>query len=436
MSARFVMKMPDVGEGVVEAEIVAWYAQRGDTVAEDQHIVDVMTNKATVEITSPVSGTVMERHGEAGDQLAVGAPLIEIETADDMHVGTSRSASALRSQSTANSGPAAQKKSISAAAQPQAMESASGVNTARRPPLAAPTVRRRASEAHVDLAVVPATGPGGRISHEDLDRFIAGARNTNTSVANTPMAALTPDTRPRAEETTGEGDSRIRIIGARRAIAEKMALSKRRIPHYTYVEEVDITELQALLDHLHAAGSAQLPRMSVLPFIMKALAKAVARFPHCNAHFDEEAGVLQQYAAVHIGVATNTSGGLRVPVVRDTQLLSVAQLASEVRRLAESARAGTITPAELSGSTITVTSLGKLGGIASTPVINHPEVAIVGINRAMERPVVMKGAIVVRTMLNLSASFDHRIVDGHDGASLIQAMKVLLEHPATLFMEA
>jgi 2-oxoisovalerate dehydrogenase E2 component (dihydrolipoyl transacylase) len=444
--ATVVMKMPDVGEGVVEAEIVAWHVQPGAVVAEDQHIVDVMTNKATVEITAPVAGSVTITHGLPGDRLAVGAPLVVFETAAvaaDVKADSSRSSpasapSASRVMSPRPMPPPADVRMPDAGRVAAAPERVAVPSRQRHESLAAPAVRRRAREAHVSLADVPASGPNGRISHEDLDRFIArghAGAGSSPAAASQAIPSPSPDTSSHAIPAAGE--TRVeRIIGVRRAIAEKMALSKRRIPHYSYVEEVDVTELRSLIDHLNADRADGLPRLGYLPFIMKALVLSLRQFPRCNAHFDDEAGVLTHYASVHLGVATQTPDGLRVPVIREAQALSVSQLADEVRRLGAAARNATLGPQELAGSTITITSLGKLGGIVSTPVINHPEVAILGVNRAVERAAVVNGAIGVRVMMNLSASFDHRIVDGYEGASLVQAVKSLLEHPATVFMAA
>ncbi|MBK7727939.1 MAG: 2-oxo acid dehydrogenase subunit E2 [Gammaproteobacteria bacterium] len=453
--ARQVMKMPDIGEGVVDVEIVAWHVKPGDTVAEDQHFVDVMTDKATVEMSSPVAGVVSELCAEPGARITVGAQLIVFETDAALAAAPAAAANAVAAREPEpEAAPAAapappEPPSPVRAIPPEAAmapaapsrESIPIAHDSAHRAAAAPTVRRRAREALIDLAGVPASGKGGRITHEDLDRYISGARPTPK-----PAVPLLRDTGDAAQYHAhpvsstaipvpgAPGMRTLKLIGLRRVIAEKMALSKRRIPHYSYVEEVDLSELESLRQHMNAARRADQPKLTYLAFIVRALVKALREFPQCNAHFDDEAGVVTQFDAVHAGIAAQTPNGLMVPVVHDAQALDLWQTAAEIQRASDAARNGKASRAELSGSTITITSLGKLGGLASTPVINHPQVAILGINKSELRPVVRDGAIVARLMMNLSASFDHRIVDGHDGASLVQAIKGLLEHPATIFV--
>ena len=404
--AQHVMKLPDVGEGVVEAEVVEWAVKPGDQVSEDQHIVDVMTDKATVEITAPVSGVVLETFGEAGDMLAVGSPLIVFET--DAQVT----------------------QTIVESEVPTEREESVPLRTGRS--IAAPAVRRRAREAHVDLSLVSGTGKGGRVTHADLDAYIAAG--SARQEAGSP--ALEPEMAPPRESSSppGEGTRQVEVIGLRRAIGEKMALSKRSIPHYTYVEEVDVTRLEELREHLNENRKDGQTKLTYLPFLVKALVRALEEFPQCNARFDQEAGIVTEHHEVHVGIATHTDGGLMVPVLRDAASQDLWQIAAEIERLSEAARTGKASRADLTGSTITITSLGKLGGIVTTPVINHPEVAIIGVNKSIERPVVQNGEVVVRLMMNLSASFDHRIVDGYVGAQLVQRLKGLLEVPGAIFV--
>ncbi|WP_158916802.1 2-oxo acid dehydrogenase subunit E2 [Caulobacter sp. S45] len=398
--ADFTFRLPDLGEGTAEAEIVAWHVKPGDRVEEDQPLVEIMTDKATVEITSPVAGRIVSTHGEIGKMQAVGSPLVLFATGK----GAPQShASATPSVSAAPVRPA-----------PPANAPAFFRSEPDRP-LTSPAIRRRAREADVDLSTVKSTGPEGRITREDLDAHLAKG--------SAPARAAVRD---EIEE--------VKVIGLRRKIAEKMSEAKRRIPHFAYIEECDVTELEDLRVHLNATRRPDQPKLTVLPFLILGLAKALAQFPQINARYDDEAGIVRRYRAVHLGMATQTPNGLIVPVIRNAQALDVWALASEIGRLAEATRKGSATKDELSGSTITLTSLGPLGGVAHTPVINHPEVAIVGPNKIIERPVVRHGQIVVRKMMNLSSSFDHRVVDGYDAAEFIQVLKGLLEHPATLFM--
>jgi 2-oxoisovalerate dehydrogenase E2 component (dihydrolipoyl transacylase) len=407
----YVFKLPDVGEGTAEAEVVAWRVGVGDLIDEDAPLVDVMTDKATVEITSPVRGKVLSFAAQPGELAAVGAPLVEIETegeeveeiAEKVEAAPSPPPSAVPPEEPKSSGGSPRE---------------AGEGGSRAEPLAAPAVRKRAKELGVDLASIKGSGPGGRVTHEDLDAQVSLLRP-----AGGPAAARR------------EGGEDVKVIGLRRRIAEKMAESKRRIPHFGYVEEVDVTELEELRQHLNATHGAARGRLTVLPFLMRALVKAAADYPQVNARYDDEAEVVHRSAAVHIGVATQTPNGLIVPVVRHAKARDLWDSAAEVARLAAAARDGTASREELSGSTITITSLGPLGGVSHFPVINHPEVAIVGPNKIIERPVVRGGQIVARKMMNLSSAFDHRVVDGYDAAEFIQRMKGLLERPATLFLD-
>ncbi len=419
--SEFIFKMPDLGEGTVEAEIVAWHTKPGDVVAEDQVIVEVMTDKAAVEVPAPVSGRVVSISGEPGDKIAVGSPLIVFDTearADAAHPPGATAQLATAQVATAQ-----------AAA---ANSDLAPVRSGRV--MASPANRRRAHEAGIDLSTVTGSGPGGRILRSDLGAAHAAAAEAVAAVAPGAAAvgAAAPAGRP-ARDVCAE-TSEIKVIGVRRVIAERMSEAKRTIPHFAYVEEVDVTELESLRLHLNGKLPPGVPALSYLPFVIAALTRTLQDFPQCNVLYDAARGVLVRHRAVHVGVATQTPDGLKVPVVRHAEALSVWQLATEIRRVAERARSNRATRDELVGSTITVTSLGKLGGIASTPVINAPEVAIIGLNKAVERPMVHSGAVVVRRIMNLSSSFDHRFVDGYDAAAMIQALKELLEHPATIFL--
>jgi 2-oxoisovalerate dehydrogenase E2 component (dihydrolipoyl transacylase) len=425
----YVFKLPDVGEGTAEAEIVAWHVKIGDVITEDQNLVDVMTDKATVEMTSPVSGKVLAMHGEPGQMAPVGAPLVELEVEGAGNVkagGAPKPAEPKAEMPKPEPKAEAPKPDARIQAAPAAASAPVPAFTTRTQdakPLASPAVRQRAHEMGIALQFVPGTGPAGRISHADLDAYIAaGGKN---AVAR--GAASGPARR--------DGIAEVKVIGLRRKIAEKMQDSKRRIPHFAYVEEIDMTELESLRTHLNKTRRKDQPKLTVLPFIMRALVKVLPDYPQINARFDDEAGVVHRYAPVHIGIATQTANGLIVPVVHHAEALDVWQSASEVARVSTAARENKATKAELTGSTITITSLGPLGGLVTTPVINHPEVGIIGPNAIVDRPVVRDGAVVVRKMMNLSSSFDHRVVDGYDAAEFIQRVKALLEHPALLFME-
>ena len=426
--SQFTFKMPDLGEGTVDAEIVAWHTKPGDLVAEDQLIVEVMTDKAAVEVPAPVSGRVVSVTGAPGDKVAVGSPLIVFELSD----GAAAPAAAVPAVP-AVAAPAAvpvvpaaapaPTKPVSAPAPTAAPTAAPAVAPTAAPTAApaakgrvmtSPANRRLAREAGIDLATVAGSGPGGRILRADLQ----GGAPRETSADATDTADTTE----------------IKVIGLRRLIAERMSEAKRTIPHFAYVEEVDVTELESLREHLNHSRPNDAGSLSYLPLVVMALTRVLETFPQCNVLYDAARGVLVRHRAMHVGIATQTPDGLKVPVVRNAQSLTLWEMAAEIRRLAERARSNKATREELVGSTITVTSLGKLGGIASTPIINAPEVAIIGLNKAGERPVVAQGAVVVRRIMNLSSSFDHRFVDGYDAAAMIQALKERLEHPATIFI--
>ncbi|MBB4844012.1 2-oxoisovalerate dehydrogenase E2 component (dihydrolipoyl transacylase) [Paucibacter oligotrophus] len=425
MSQEYVIKMPDIGEGIVEVEVVAWRVAVGETIAEDQIVADVMTDKATVEIPSPVAGQVLQLGGEAGELMRVGAALIRIAVGEGVKPSP---AAPLAAPAPAASRAEARAEPVRRPHQPE--QTASAQQLAERP-IASPSLRRRAWEAGVDLQALRPSGPGGRIMQADLDAFLAqgGAKLPPPR----PVAAPAPAPAPRA--TSPDDETPLRITGLRRVIAKKMQESKRRIPHFSYVEEVDMTELEALRQRLNSQHGAARGKLTVLPFLVRALSRALADFPQINARLDDEAGVLTRYRRVHLGIATQTDAGLMVPVLRDAGELDLWACAAEIARLAEVARQGRATRDELSGSTITLSSLGALGGIVSTPVINHPEVAIVGVNRMVLRPMMVGGQVVARQMMNLSSSFDHRVVDGQDAARFIQAVRALLESPAQLFID-
>ena len=459
---RYIFRLPDIGEGVAEAEIVAWHVAPGQTIAEDQSLVDVMTDKATVDMTSPVDGKVIAIHGAIGEMLAVGSPLVELEVAGDGNVGPgvgpdvspgvgpdsatpatppAAAPAPARAPAPAPVAEPASPRGAPAAATaaqpaqpapaPQLAPAAPGATPPRNPAtppsgatggavFASPATRRRAFDLGIPLQFVPGTGPAGRITSEDLDAYLASG-------------ATPPPQETRLAPRDGVEEER--IIGLRRKIAEKMQEAKRRIPHITYVEEIDVTELEALRQDLNANRTPDQPKLTMLPLLMRAMVRVLPEFPQINARYDDDAGVLHRHAGVHIGIATQTPGGLMVPVVAHAEARDIWALASEVARVAQAARDGTARREELSGSTITITSLGPLGGITTTPVINHPEVAIIGPNKIVERPVVQGSFITVRKLMNLSSAFDHRIVDGYDAALFVQRLKRLLEHPALIFMD-
>ena len=461
---KYVFKLPDVGEGTAEAEIVAWHVRVGDVVGEDAPLVDVMTDKATVEMTSPVAGKVIEINGEPGDMAAVGSAIVVFETdaagaeeapaappppkaeakapppppapepkaekprlkAPSGAVWSEETVQAAM-QGAAPKAVAVPSAAMPASAKPAPKPSQEVARPAAREPsvqewgagLASPAVRARAQKLGVDLGQIRGTGPDGRITHEDLDAVLVPVAGASRSSALAQKNGVEP----------------VKVIGLRRKIAEKMQDAKRRIPHFAYVEEADLTELEELRAHLNATKRSDQPKLTLLPFLMRALVLCLPDFPQINARFDDDQGVVYRHDNVDIGIATQTDNGLIVPVGRHAEARDVWDSAAEVSRLAAAVRANTATKEELSGSTITITSLGALGGIVTTPVINHPEVAIIGVNKLVERPMVKNGAIVIRKMMNLSSSFDHRVVDGYDAAAFIQRVKGMLEHPAALFIE-
>jgi 2-oxoisovalerate dehydrogenase E2 component (dihydrolipoyl transacylase) len=397
--SRYVFKLPDLGEGAVDAEIVAWRVTAGEEVQEDQPLVEMLTQKATVEVPAPVAGRVLSTTGSAGDRIAVGAELAVFETAG----GAAEPARAHWD---------------APAATPPAAAAPTAAAPTRQRVATSPAIRRRAREAGVDLATVAGSGPHGRIVLGDLESHLKGHQ-----------AGVLRDSGPVPEV------QEIPVSGLRRLIAEQVSHSARTIPHFSYVEEVDVTALESLREQLNAGAGTPQGALSYLPFIVLGLIRALAQHPQCNARFDATRQLLLQYRAVHVGIAVQTPQGLKVPVIHDAQDLSLKELDAEIRRLSSAARDGRARPAELTGSTVTVTSLGKLGGIASTPIINQPELAIIGVNRAVERPVVRAGVITVRRMMNLSSSFDHRFIDGFDAARLIQTLRESLEQPALLFID-
>jgi 2-oxoisovalerate dehydrogenase E2 component (dihydrolipoyl transacylase) len=433
--SEYTFKMPDLGEGTVEAEIVAWHTEPGAVVAEDQIIVEVMTDKAAVEVPAPVSGRVVSIRGAPGDKIAVGSPLIVFETAP----GATAAAASPPAASPAQSVPAPATSAVPGGSAAPAEVSARAAPAGGRI-MTSPANRRRAREAGIDLATVAGSGPGGRIVREDL-KAAGAARNGGAGGHPVPAAGGDtvrtrglPAAAARSAQAPAGETSEIKVIGVRRLIAERMSEAKRNIPHFAYVEEVDVTELEALRQHLNSKLAKGEPSFTYLPLVILALARTLESFPQCNVLYDAARGVLVRHRAVHVGVATQTPDGLKVPVVRNAQAMSLQEVAAETRRVTERARANQATREELQGSTITVTSLGKLGGIASTPIINAPEVAIIGLNKAVDRPVVHHGAVTSRRIMNLSSSFDHRFVDGYDAAAMIQALKELLEHPAMIFI--
>ena len=433
--SRYVFKLPDLGEGTVEAEIVNWRVKPGDTVAEDDVLVEVMTEKAAVEVPAPVSGRVLATTGAPGDMVPVGAELIVLETQPDA-AAQAPPAPAGKSAPVAAAGsatPAMTSAGGNGAAAVHATQDPAAARTGRV--ATSPAIRRRAHEAGIDLRQVAGSGPNGRIVPKDLEAYVARRAPQPTPLRAAPKAV--PAARAAEPRVAPSGATEeIKVIGLRRLIAQRMSEAKRNIPHFAYVEELDVTELESLRRHLNSRLAQGAPALTYLPFLALALARVLRDFPQCNAHYDAERGVIVRHGSVHLGVATQTAEGLKVPVVHDAQALSLWDLAAEMRRVSEAARSNKAKREELTGSTITITSLGKLGGIASTPIINAPEVAIIGVNRALDRPVVVDGAIAIRRTMNLSSSFDHRFVDGYDAAAMIQALKECLEHPATIFIAA
>ena len=421
----FAFKLPDIGEGVVEGEVVEWMVEVGDSVKEDDPILSVMTDKATVEIPSPTDGVVKSLVGEPGTILAVGQVCIEFDVDGD---GNSSAKSEPEASEPAPEPTPVEEEVVEeiqpvdeekAEVKPVAAPTPVVVAAPGARPLASPAVRQRARESGIDLTSVSGSGPAGRITHADLDSW---------KDAGSPVAAAGPS------RTARTGTTEIPVIGLRRKIAESMTASYSTIPHFSYFEEVDVTELESLRVHLNSTRTDGQPKLTYLPFIMQALVKALGENPVCNALYDDEKGVVTRFDAVHLGIATQTDRGLYVPVVKHVEAQDVWTSASEMQRVSQAARDGTAGLDELTGSTFTITSLGRMGGLGATPIINKPEVGILGVHNAVDTPVVRDGQIVIRRMMRLSSSWDHRVVDGWDGAVLVQRLKALLEHPATIFI--
>lgn len=433
---EYIIKLPDVGEGVAEAELVEWHAAPGDVVKEDDLLAAVMTDKATIEIPSPVDGKIVWLGGEIGEVLAVGSPLLRLEVEGEGNAGEAPSESAGPKSEPSDSEPqlvsppekeASTDVPTESAKPPSPTTTTTKTSSPSQPVhrraegeavLASPSVRKRARDNGVDLKYVSGSGPAGRLTHEDLDAYFQtdGMPTNPGRVANTSV-----------EE--------IKVIGLRRRIAEKMSISKTRIPHITYVDEIDMEDVEKLRAELNKSRADGQPKLTILPFLMLAMAKAIQEQPQLNSLYDDDAGIVRQYGGLHMGIAAQTDNGLVVPVVKHVEALSIWECASEVSRLAEAAKNGTATREELSGSTITITSLGALGGLVTTPVINHPEVAIIGVNKMQIKPVWDGSSFVPRKTMNVSSSFDHRIIDGWDAAVFVQTIKRLLEAPATLFID-
>ena len=424
----FAFKLPDIGEGVVEGEVVEWMVSVGDSVKEDDPILSVMTDKATVEIPSPCDGTVTTIIGEAGDILPVGVVCIEFEVDGDGNASASDEAPAKKEveskpeptpEPVATPEPAPQPAAAPVSVAGPAVERAPGTK-----PLASPAVRQRARSAGVDLYHVAGSGPAGRITHADLDVHLSGGASRASS--SMPVGG--------SARVAKNGTEDIKVIGLRRKIADSMMASYSTIAHFSYFEEVDVTELEALRQHLNATRPDGAPKLTYLPFIMLALVKGLGQRPECNALYDDEAGVVTRHEGVHLGIATQTDRGLYVPVVKHVEAMDIWSAAAEMGRVTQATRDGKAGADDLSGSTFTITSLGRMGGLGATPIINKPEVGILGVHNAKDRAVVIDGRVEVRRIMNLSSSWDHRVVDGHDGASLVQLLKSMLEHPATIFM--
>ena len=432
----YIFKLPDIGEGVVEGEIVLWHVKVGDSVAEDDDIVDIMTDKATVTIPSPTSGIVTEFSGEVGDMVAVGSTLVTFST--DGNTGNQvEKEPALeeinkpvviekiiqepvkeeKTKTVPKPIPKPIPKPMPAVTQSKQITPSNENSRV----LASPAVRRRAREVELDLSIISGSGPAGRIRHADLDAYIAAGG----TVTGAP---------PTSYSTKRTGTNEIKVVGLRRKIAEQMVKSKFSIPHFSYFEEIDVTELEELRQMLNASRDDNQPKLTYLPFIMMALAKIMPNHEECNALYDDENNIVTQHSAIHLGIATQTDRGLFVPVVKHVEAMDIWQSAAEMQRVSGAARNGTASLDDLSGSTFTITSLGRDGGLGATPIINHPEVSILGIHKAREMPVVKDGKIVIRRIMNVSSSFDHRIVDGANGAALIQALKRMLQYPALIFM--
>lgn len=416
--AQRAFKLPDIGEGTAEAELVAWHVDIGDEVAEDQPLCDVMTDKATVEVTAPFSGLVVERTGTPGEMLPVGGVILTFEIGGE-------ALGAVPEEAAVAAAPAE--------TAPQAKVALTGAPEAERRVLASPALRRRAAELKIDLGQVVGSGPGGRIRQTDVDAYLVYAAappqvESSSAVPSSPPAASSP--------TMAQGEyEEVPVVGLRRRISERMQDTKRRIPHFSYIEEVDVTQLESLREQMNASRIEGRPKLTLLPFLIRAIARVMPDFPHLNALYDDAAGVVRRYGPVHAGIATQTPQGLVVTVLRDAGAQDLWGIASELGRLSGQAKAGRAQSSDLKGSTITITSLGSMGGIATTPVINSPEVAVVGVNKVVERPIVDRGQIRIAKMMNLSSSFDHRVVDGWDAALFVQRVKSLLEAPALLFVD-
>ncbi len=443
--SEYVFKLPDLGEGTVEAEIVEWHVVPGDEVEEGDAIADVMTDKANIEVPAPVSGIVLRTTGKPGDLVAVGAELIALEIADKPgarpratggqtkpptppspqpspateHARPSENRDAGHAQPAVDQQPPIAETSI--AQQPLGAEPSAAVHESRRQVITSPAIRRRAKEAGIDIRSVRGSGPRGRILQQDLDAALAGNAPEQARVVPTSVA-----------ENQREDHEVVPVIGVRRVIAARMSQSKQEIPHFAYVEEVDVTELEARRAECIAREGR---KITLLAFVALALIRALNRFPQCNCRYDAQGGALHRYHAVHLGLATHTSDGLKVPVIKYAQRLGLWALADAIAQAAEAARSGSAKPQQLTGSTITLTSLGALGGIVSTPIINYPEVSIIGVNKAVPRPAVHNGQVQIRTLMNLSSCFDHRFVDGFDAASMIADVKAQLENPDALLSE-
>ncbi|PYC02489.1 branched-chain alpha-keto acid dehydrogenase subunit E2 [Pseudomonas koreensis] len=420
-----VIKMPDIGEGIAEVELSQWHVKVGDLVVEDQVLADVMTDKAMVDIPSPVHGKVIALGGQPGEVMAVGSVLISIEVEGAGNLKESAAPAPVKEAPAAPKVEAAveSKPAVAAAPRPAAVcQSPMVAREADERPLASPAVRKHALDLGIQLRLVRGTGPAGRVLHEDLEAYLAQGQSN----ASAPAAAA---------YAQRHDEEQIQVIGMRRKIAQRMQDATQRAAHFSYVEEIDVTAIEELRAHLNEKHGASRGKLTLLPFLVRALVVALRDFPQMNARYDDEAQVITRLGAVHVGVATQSDVGLMVPVVRHAEARSLWDSAAEISRLANAARNGKASRDELSGSTITLTSLGALGGIVSTPVLNLPEVAIVGVNKIVERPMVVKGQVVIRKMMNLSSSFDHRVVDGMDAALFIQAIRGLLEQPATLFVE-
>ena len=437
----YVIRVPDIGEGIAEVELVAWHVALGESVKEDQPVADVMTDKASVEIPCHVHGKVIALGAAVGQMISVGAELIRLEVEGEGNLKDdaapaasaatatqivaspaekSKQSDTKASENIAISAVQAPKQASTPVARPAARAPVAQARKEGERPLASPSVRRRALDMGVDLRLVHGSGPAGQISHADLEAFAAGQG---------PVLGGNP------QYVERHGEEAIPVIGLRRKIAQKMQEAKRRIPHFSYVEEVDVTELEQLRQQLNKIHGATRGKLTLLPFLARAMVLALRQFPQINARYDDDAGVVTRFEAVHLGIAAQTDGGLMVPVLRHAESLDLWASAAGIARVAEGAKTGKLGREELTGSTITLTSLGALGGIVSTPVINHPEVAIVGVNRMVERPMLRNGQVVARQLMNLSSSFDHRVVDGMDAAQFIQAIRALLETPALLFVD-